>query len=137
MSATRGQKLDESLTYQQFLAKVEEEEAWISEKQQLLSVEDFGDNMAAVQGLLKKHDAFETDFAVHRDRCSDICEAGNQLITEGNHHSTSVGQRCQQLQVCSITIPFLFIQLIIIIRAIFFFYFILTKSPFFVKTVSF
>lgn len=29
MAATRGQKLDESLTYQQFLAKVEEEEAWI------------------------------------------------------------------------------------------------------------
>ena len=102
MSATRGQKLDESLTYQQFLAKVEEEEAWISEKQQLLSVEDFGDNMAAVQGLLKKHDAFETDFAVHRDRCADICDAGNQLISEGNHHSASVGQRCQQLQVIPI-----------------------------------
>ena len=29
LAATRGQKLDESLTYQQFLAKVEEEEAWI------------------------------------------------------------------------------------------------------------
>lgn len=29
MAATRGQKLDESLTFQQFLAKVEEEEAWI------------------------------------------------------------------------------------------------------------
>lgn len=29
MSSTRGKKLDESLTYQQFLAKVEEEEAWI------------------------------------------------------------------------------------------------------------
>merc|ERR1712071_288215 len=53
---------------------------------------------AAVQGLLKKHDAFETDFAVHRDRCADICDAGNQLISEGNHHSASVGQRCQQLQ---------------------------------------
>lgn len=99
MAATRGTKLEESLTYQQFLAKVEEEEAWISEKQQLLSVEDFGDNMAAVQGLLKKHDAFETDLAVHRDRCNEICEAGNTLIRDGNHHSTSVGQRCQQLQV--------------------------------------
>ena len=99
MAATRGQKLDESLTYQQFLAKVEEEEAWISEKQQLLSVEDFGDNMAAVQGLLKKHDAFETDFAVHRERCNDICEAGNNLIRDGNHHANSVAQRCQQLQV--------------------------------------
>lgn len=101
MAATRGTKLEESLTYQQFLAKVEEEEAWISEKQQLLSVEDFGDNMAAVQGLLKKHDAFETDFAVHRDRCNDICEAGNKLINDGNHHSNSVSQRCQQLQVFS------------------------------------
>lgn len=99
MAATRGTKLEESLTYQQFLAKVEEEEAWISEKQQLLSVEDFGDNMAAVQGLLKKHDAFETDLAVHRERCNEICEAGNNLIREGNHHSVSVSQRCQQLLV--------------------------------------
>lgn len=29
MASNRGKKLDESLTYQQFLAKVEEEEAWI------------------------------------------------------------------------------------------------------------
>lgn len=29
LANTRGQKLDESNTYQQFLAKVEEEEAWI------------------------------------------------------------------------------------------------------------
>lgn len=29
LAQTRGQKLDESNTYQQFLAKVEEEEAWI------------------------------------------------------------------------------------------------------------
>lgn len=35
LAATRGQKLDESLIYQQFLAKVEEEEAWITEKQQV------------------------------------------------------------------------------------------------------
>ncbi|KAF4520896.1 hypothetical protein B566_EDAN010311 [Ephemera danica] len=98
MAANRGQKLDESLTYQQFLAKVEEEEAWISEKQQLLGVEDYGDTMAAVQGLLKKHDAFETDFSAHRDRCGDICAAGEKLIEDGNHHSDSVQQRCQQLQ---------------------------------------
>merc|ERR1712038_1509926 len=36
MAASRGKKLEESITYQQFLAKIEEEEAWISEKQQLL-----------------------------------------------------------------------------------------------------
>jgi len=98
LAATRGQKLDESLTYQQFLAQVEEEEAWITEKQQLLSVEDYGDSMAAVQGLLKKHDAFETDFAAHRDRCSLICEQGASLVANKNHHQDSISQRCNQLQ---------------------------------------
>lgn len=98
LAANRGQKLDESLTYQQFLAKVEEEEAWITEKQQLLSVEDYGDTMAAVQGLLKKHDAFETDFAAHGERCKDICEDGEKLIKDGNHRAESIDQRCNQLR---------------------------------------
>lgn len=98
LAANRGQKLDESLTYQQFLAKVEEEEAWITEKQQLLSVEDYGDTMAAVQGLLKKHDAFETDFAAHGERCKDICKAGEALIEAGNHRADAIGQRCTQLR---------------------------------------
>lgn len=98
LAATRGQKLDESLIYQQFLAKVEEEEAWITEKQQLLSVEDYGDSMATVQGLLKKHDAFETDFAAHHDRSSDICNQGDTLVANRNHHSDSIAQRCAQLK---------------------------------------
>jgi spectrin alpha len=98
MANLRGNKLEESLVFQQFLAKVEEEEAWISEKHQLLSIEDYGDTMAAVQGLLKKHDAFEADFAVHRERCADIISAGQQLIAEGNHHSDGIQQRLQQLQ---------------------------------------
>lgn len=98
MASDRGHKLEESLVYQKFLARVEEEEAWISEKQQLLSVEDYGDSMAAVQGLLKKHEAFEADFAVHRERCTDITTDGQQLINDGNHHSESINQRLVQLQ---------------------------------------
>ena len=98
MAQQRGRKLEESIIYQQFLAKIEEEEAWISEKQQLLTVPDLGDNMAAVQGLLKKHDAFETDISVHGDRCTDICEAGQKLIDDRNHHADSIAQRCEQLR---------------------------------------
>ena len=78
----------------QFLAKIDEEEAWISEQQQLLTIPDLGDNMAAVQGLLKKHDAFETDISVHWDRCSDIFK----LFDERNHHADSITQRCEQLR---------------------------------------
>lgn len=54
--------------------------------------------MAAVQGLLKKHDAFETDFAAHRDRCSLISEQGATLVANKNHHGDSIAQRCNQLQ---------------------------------------
>jgi spectrin alpha len=74
-----------------------EEEAWISEKQQL-SVEDYGDTMAAVQGLIKKHYVFDSDFAVHHEWCSDIISAGKQLIAENNHHSDGIQQCLQQLQ---------------------------------------
>jgi spectrin alpha len=98
MSKTRARKLDESVIYQQFLAKIEEEEAWISEKQQLLSVPDLGSNMAAVQGLLKKHDAFETDLSVHTDCVEEVNAAGQELISTGNHHADSIHQRCEQLR---------------------------------------
>jgi len=98
MSSNRRNKLEQSIIYQQFLANIEEEEAWISEKQQLLTVPDLGDNMAAVQGLIKKHDAFEGDISVHGDRCTDVCEAGQNLISEKNHHSEAITQRCEQLR---------------------------------------
>lgn len=49
--ACRGQRLEESLEYQQFVANVEEEEAWINEKLNLVGSEDYGDTLAAVQVL--------------------------------------------------------------------------------------
>jgi spectrin alpha len=98
VASTRGQRLDESLAYQQFAASIEEEEAWIVEKQHLLSGDDYGDTLAAVQGLLKKHGAFETDFKVHEDRCSEISKEGDKLIAEGNHNADNIRQRCQLLK---------------------------------------
>jgi spectrin alpha len=90
--------LNESKEFQLFIAKVEEEEAWMNEKQQILGGENFGENMAAVQGLLKKHDAFEVDLEVHRQRIQDLIDQGQQLINAGNHHSGVIQARCQQLQ---------------------------------------
>lgn len=98
MTAVRENKIEQSLSYQQFLVRVEEEEAWISEKQQLLSIDEYGDSMASVQGIRKKHEAFENDFALHRERCAEIILAGDGLVTEGNHHSDSIVQRQMQLR---------------------------------------
>jgi spectrin alpha len=98
LASQRGQRLDESLAYQQFVANVEEEEAWILEKQHLLGGDDYGDTLAAVQGLLKKHDAFETDFQVHRGRCDEISKEGNKLIEEGNYNHDLIAQKVRTLQ---------------------------------------
>ncbi|OUC41857.1 spectrin repeat-containing domain protein, partial [Trichinella nativa] len=85
--------------FQVFIGKVEEEEAWITEKQQVLSVEDFGDTMAAVQSLIKKHGAFEVDLGVHRQRIGEIMQHGQTLIDSGNHHAQTIESRLHQLQV--------------------------------------
>lgn len=98
LSTIRKTKLEESSEYQKFLDTVEEEEAWILEKQHLLSSTDYGDTLAAVQGLLKKHDAFETDMKVHEDKCNDICAEGQKLIDDNNHNSKAIDQRCEGLR---------------------------------------
>uniref|UniRef100_A0A8D0CSM6 Spectrin alpha, non-erythrocytic 1 n=1 Tax=Sander lucioperca TaxID=283035 RepID=A0A8D0CSM6_SANLU len=98
LSGARGQRLEESLEYQQFVANVEEEEAWINEKLNLVGSEDYGDTLAAVQGLLKKHEAFETDFTVHRDRVNDVCTNGEELIKKNNHHVDNISAKMSALR---------------------------------------
>lgn len=36
----------------------------------------------SLQGLLKKHDAFEKDFEVHKERVKDIENVGQSLLAE-------------------------------------------------------
>ncbi|XP_040260711.1 spectrin alpha chain, non-erythrocytic 1 isoform X4 [Bufo bufo] len=97
-ASARGQRLEESLEYQQFVANVEEEEAWINEKMTLVASEDYGDTLAAIQGLLKKHEAFETDFTVHKDRVHDVCASGEDLIQKNNHHVDNITAKMHGLR---------------------------------------
>jgi len=101
----RDRKLQESVAYQELLANMEEEEAWITEKQHLLSSEDKDvskdedrTTLAAVQGLLKKHETFETDSKIHKDRCNEIIEEGEKLINNGNHNGEAIRNRCEALR---------------------------------------
>ncbi|VDK64152.1 unnamed protein product [Gongylonema pulchrum] len=70
--------MGESEDFQIFIGKVEEEEAWMNEKQQILSSDNYGENMAGVQGLLKKHDAFEADLALHTQRVKQLIADGQK-----------------------------------------------------------
>lgn len=68
LAEERGLKLEGSLAYQQFVANVEEEEAWITEKQHLLSGDDIGDTLAAVQVCKKKKKIIGVSF--QETRCN-------------------------------------------------------------------
>uniref|UniRef100_A0A1I8B6Y0 Spectrin alpha chain n=1 Tax=Meloidogyne hapla TaxID=6305 RepID=A0A1I8B6Y0_MELHA len=98
LTENRHRKLQESEQFQNFIGRLEEEEAWLNEKQQLLSSPSLGENMAAVQGLLKKHDTFQLDLQVHEQRIDDLQRQGDELIEAGNHHSKNISLRLEQLQ---------------------------------------
>ncbi|XP_057290447.1 spectrin alpha chain, non-erythrocytic 1-like isoform X2 [Hydractinia symbiolongicarpus] len=97
LTSDREKKLGESEEYQQLIANIHEEESWIAEKLVLVSNDDYGDNLAAVQGLLKKHKAFENDFTVHKQRVSDIEKQGEELIAKENFRGDMIKEILHEL----------------------------------------
>jgi hypothetical protein len=43
---------------------------------------DIGTTLVAVQGLQKKHESFEADFLVQKERCQEILQQGQKLIEQ-------------------------------------------------------
>lgn len=64
-------------------------------------VGECGDSMAAVQGLLKKHEALEAELAARAERVRDLSAEGEKLLAEGNLHSDALSHRIRALQVSS------------------------------------
>lgn len=62
-------------------------------------VGEVGDSMAAVQGLLKKHEALEAELAARGDRVRDLTADGERLLAEGNLHADALSHRLHALQV--------------------------------------
>ena len=57
----RQKKLDDAREIQLFYRDADDTIAWISEKDNMLSTEDFGHDLVSVEELQKKHRALETD----------------------------------------------------------------------------
>ncbi|CAK9291681.1 unnamed protein product, partial [Gordionus sp. m RMFG-2023] len=95
---SRGRGLDDSLTFQQFNTDVQEETGWIKESVRLANIEDYGQNMASVQSLLKKHDIFNDVLETHVNRCQAIENIGQELSNEGNMHAQAILEKCRTLK---------------------------------------
>jgi spectrin alpha len=91
-------KLDESLTYHNWASSLDEENAWIKERLHIMNNPDIGTTLVAVQGLQKKHDSFEADFIIQKERCQEILQQGQKLIEQNNHLSPQIADLMKYLQ---------------------------------------
>jgi hypothetical protein len=61
LSKSRLSRLQESLKVQEFYLQVEEEEAWIREKEPMASSLDYGKDISSVMKLQQKHQTLEAE----------------------------------------------------------------------------
>ncbi|XP_062523476.1 spectrin beta chain-like [Corticium candelabrum] len=69
-----------------FHRKVAMREAWLTENQRLIAVDDFGDDLTAVEAATQKHEAIETDIKSYEERVTSLGELAREL-TDANYHS--------------------------------------------------
>lgn len=85
--AIRKQRLLDSLQVQQLFRDIEDEEAWIREKEPIAAGTTRGRDLIGVQNLIKKHQAVLAEINNHDGRISAVVEAGKQMM-EDEHFAT-------------------------------------------------
>ena len=94
----RDENLRESLSYYKYVSQIESEESWLIEKQQILSSENYGDNLASVRELLRKHESFEMDLKARNSGIIRSFPLINPRIERNDtDRSKIISQRCQEL----------------------------------------
>ena len=89
----------ESLAVQQLFRDVEDEEAWIREKEPIIASTNRGKDLIGVQNLIKKHQAMQAEINNHEPRIDavsqvrDVAESGSSSrcssspsFRNGRHH---------------------------------------------------
>ena len=93
----RRTKLFTSEKAQQFFFDAAEAEAWMSEQELYMMVEDRGKDEFSAQNLMKKHDALEADVEEYSNNVRQLGENARQLMAEGHPDSEQIGVRLGQV----------------------------------------
>ncbi|KAI8480573.1 Spectrin beta chain, non-erythrocytic 5 [Branchiostoma belcheri] len=84
----RRDNLEDTLVLQQFYRDVEDELAWVREKEPLATSTDLGQNLTSVQSLQKKHQALEAEISSHEPLIDAVLNTGQHLIG-GEHYAAA------------------------------------------------
>ena len=68
-------------------------ESWLNENQRLVSQDNFGYDLAAVEAATKKHEAIETDINAYEERVQAVVSVANELEAENFHDIERINAR--------------------------------------------
>ena len=68
-------------------------ESWLNENQRLVSQDNFGFDLAAVEAATKKHEAIETDILAYEERVQAVVTVANELEQENYHDYPRINAR--------------------------------------------
>ncbi|CAL1542371.1 unnamed protein product [Lymnaea stagnalis] len=80
----RRENLEEARRMYQFFRDVEDELAWIQDRRPLAESQDLGHSLSAVQNLMKKHQALESEIIAHEPLIETVASSAQQMI-RGKH----------------------------------------------------
>ena len=86
----RKNRLGESLAVQQLFRDVEDEEAWIREKEPIVASNNRGRDLIGVQNLIKKHQAMQGEINNHEPRIDAVSQTAQKMVEDGHFNSVSV-----------------------------------------------
>ncbi|KAM3656393.1 spectrin beta chain, non-erythrocytic 4-like [Ammospiza maritima maritima] len=85
----RQEKLE--LLAQRFDHKAVMRETWLNENQRLVSQDNFGYDLPAVEAAMKKHEAIEADISSYQERIQVVVELALEMEAEGYHDARRIG----------------------------------------------
>ncbi|XP_061084858.1 spectrin beta chain, non-erythrocytic 1-like isoform X4 [Conger conger] len=87
----RQEKLEQLA--RRFDRKAAMRETWLSENQRLVSQDNFGFDLQAVEAATKKHEAIETDIAAYEERVQAVLAVARELEAEDYHDIKRIAAR--------------------------------------------
>ncbi|UYV71261.1 SPTBN1 [Cordylochernes scorpioides] len=97
LALERRNRLEESRTLWQFYWDMTDEEAWIKEKEQILSSEDIGHDLTTVHLLISKNKAMENEIQAHEPQLQSVLQIGHDLIDAQHFGAAKIQERINQV----------------------------------------
>lgn len=96
--AERKQRLNDSLQVQQLFRDLEDEAAWIREKEPIAGSTNRGRDLIGVQNLIKKHQAVLAEVNNHESRLAAVVSSGEQMLEHHPYSSDEIRLRLDLLK---------------------------------------